>query len=105
MSDKNTKLTKEEKKFEKLKAAFFEDPSINPHTGDKVRFGMKPYNTLVSEFGDPWEGKVRPKTPAKKTVSTETSKKSKSGSEDEKTKKSKKDDVTEKSDDKVTKKK
>ena len=104
----NNKMTKQEKEFERLKAEFFNDDSINPHTGDKVRYGMGPYQKLVAEFGNPWSGKVRPKTPAKKTVSVETSKKSKSGeSEDEKkkTKKSKKTDVTEESNEKVSKKK
>ena len=101
------KKSKKEKEFEKLKAAFFEDPSTDPVKGTNVRYGMKPYQALVAIYGDPYEHKPREKTPAKKTPpknkksEEETpKKKSKKDSEEEvlkkKSKKSEEDEVPKK---------
>ena len=96
------KLSKKEKEFERLKAAFFEDPSTDPVKGTNVRYNMNPYKALVAIYGDPYEHKPREKTPGKKTPPKKTSeeetpkKKSKKDDDEEeevpKKKKSKKDD-------------
>ena len=83
-------MSKKEKEFEKLKAAFFEDPSTDPVKGTNVRYGMKPYQALVAIYGDPYEHKPREKTPAKKTPP-----KNKKSEEDEVPKKKSKKDSEE----------
>ena len=109
------KLTKKEKEFERLKAAFFEDPNTDPVKGTTVRYGMKPYQALVTLYGDPYEHKPREtKTPGKKTPAKtkqeepKKTKKSKNESEEDdepkKTKKSKKNESEEDDEPKKTKK-
>ncbi len=93
-----SKLTKQEKEFERLKAAFFEDDSKDPKTGDTVRYNMKPYKALVEIYGNPWEHNPRPvkknapkpKTPEEEPKKTKKDKKD-SEEESKKTKKVKKD--------------
>ena len=101
-----SKLTKEEKEFERLKASFFEDTSKDPKTGDTVRYNMKPYKALVAIYGDPYEHNSRPvkkTTPktnpeqAKKTEKSEEPKENKKSEEPKKTKKSEEPKKTKKS--------
>ena len=95
------KLTKKEKEFERLKAAFFEDPNTDPVKGTTVRYGMKPYQALVTLYGDPYEHKPREtKTPGKKT-----SPKTKKDSEEEPPKKKSKKDKSDEDEETLKKKK